>query len=680
MDLRAIDQRRTRVRGPAAVLMIVAALVLGLLGVLPVGAQSGEAAIASLSPNQVTIQSGQRQSFTITVKNDNGEAHSVNVMAELPSQLKYVAGSASNGGTATGQGDVQWSNINVPARSQVELRFSVTPNGTVGSESTVRILALVSGTLGIVTIPGLVTLVPGSGAPPDSDFDGSTMTVSPDVIGKDQQATYTIVLRNGGNSAASANVVATYDQRLGLVSSSPTGSHNASSRQVSWSGVNVPAGGSATLSFVVRLDTFLQVPSPANTRATVTAGGASFDLSASLLLTSLPVTVPPPALEPLAGSVKLVSRGMLGPGEEATYTILLNNSGTSMVEADVSDVLPAGLSYVAGSASNGGSYNNATRTLSWEGLEVSAGGSVSLQFRVTAATAVASNQTIVNKVTITSGGKSFERRSPPLVLTPNAPPPGSDVERPEVTSVAIAGGDVQTDRDVTINIAATDNVGVVKMQVQEWVLDRSARPRWRVVQQSGLIDYQTSLPWTLTERAGTHYIGVWAQDAAGNYSVLDRGDIDFASLLLPNSSVGQREATPYLVHLEQGQSVSAAVSTSAGDADLYIWYPGGFGRPDKRSIVEGTGVDSLSFSAPTTGTYIFLVYGFERATYSLSINGASTAGIAANLDAETAAKGEGLLAEPLLSVAGLDPLATVAREDGQPVTPSIRLHLPALRR
>jgi hypothetical protein len=250
-----------------------------------------------------------------------------------------------------------------------------------------------------------------------------------------------------------------------------------------------------------------------------------------------------------------------------------------------------------------------------------------------------------------------------------------------VTSVEIAGGDVQTDRDVTLNIAATDNVGVVKMQVQEWVLDRGARPpRWRVVQQSGLIDYQTSLPWTLTDQPGTHYIGVWAQDAAGNYSVLDRGDIDFASLLLPNSSVGQREATPYLVRLEQGQNVSAALTTSAGDADLYVWYPGGFGRPDKRSIVEGQGGDSVSFSAPTTGTYVFMVYGFEAATYSLSITGAGTAGIAADLDAETAAKGEGLLAEPLLSVAGVDPLATVARDDGQPFAPSVRVYLPIMRR
>lgn len=683
-----ISSRWTHRRGLGAVLVLVLALLLGTLGAAHVGAAPGSLTFADISPNYTSINPGEQKSFTITLRNETGANSTANVTVVVPDGLQYVPGSASSGGSAGSGGNIVWSDVGVPAGGDTKLRFKLTPSGSVATETEVRVLTLVDGDLGRAVIPAVVTLKPGAGAPPASDFGSSTFSVAPTAIGKGEQATYTLVLKNSDASTEDADVTIKLDARMTYVAGSavPGGAiFDSSSNTLSWNDVAVAGGGSKTLTFKAeqRPDLFIMAPSEAKATATISSGGGNLSLTAIVVLLMMPITDPPVPVDPLAGSVKLVSRSLIGPGEEATYTIVLNNSGTSALKANVTDVVPAGLSLVAGSASPAASYDGASRTLSWSDIEVGAGKSVELAFRVVAASPVTERLTVVNKATIVAEGKTYERRSGPLSLVPAAPAPGSDVERPEVTSVVIEGGDVHTDRDVALKINATDNVGVVKMQVREWVLDRKlGPPRWRIVQDSGLIDYQTSLNWRLTDAPGTHFVGVWAQDAAGNFSVLDRGDLDFASLLVPGSTVDFRRATAYLVALEKGEKLSATLTTTSGDADLYGWFPGGFGIPDKRSIADGTGVDKIEFTAPAKGTYVIIVYGYAKggSTYSLSITPSLAGALAAAPSAEPAAEKEILLAEPLLSIAGVDPLVTVQRNDGAPVEPKIYYYLPIVRR
>jgi hypothetical protein len=117
------------------------------------------------------------------------------------------------------------------------------------------------------------------------------------------------------------------------------------------------------------------------------------------------------------------------------------------------------------------------------------------------------------------------------------------------------------------------------------------------------------------------------------------------------------------VHYEAGVQVNATLTPSEGDADLYVWYPGSFGGPDKKSTNSGTAVDSVSFTTPRAGNYLFLVHGYTAATYDLSITPAGgpqattiTGAPAFDATQAEAAKPDELSVEPILSQSGLDPL------------------------
>ena len=340
---------------------------------------------------------------------------------------------------------------------------------------------------------------------------------------------------------------------------------------------------------------------------------------------------PPPSPGPnLAGSYKSASQSTLAPGEELTYTVHLQNSGTADTTAGVVDQLPAEVDYVADSASGGGVYDSGAGTVSWSDVAVGAGEEVLLTFEITVAT-VETPTLVVNTATITSSGESFERQATVLLVSK---PTGDDVIPPVVHSLTIDEQDVLTNPDVTLHISASDNVAVTQMYLKEWQLVTTPVPHWEVAQTSGWIPYQTDAPWTLGSESGVHFVGVWVADEADNISYLSGAGLDYASLLLPGETVGKYRMVPYLVHYEAGENVIATLTTTSGDADLYVWFPNKFGPPDEYSIEPGTTLDEVTFTTPSAGTYLFLVYGYKSSTYDLSITpvgGPRAAGMAGNL-------------------------------------------------
>ena len=390
-------------------------------------------------------------------------------------------------------------------------------------------------------------------------------------------------------------------------------------------------------------------------------------------------TQPTPSRTPvpgLGGSFKSASAHALGPDEALTYTLHLINSGAEAVTATVTDNLPAELSYVAGSASDGGVYDAAAHRLTWTDVPVPAGSQKLLTFDVEAALTVDRPLAVTNTALIVADGKTYER-SVRIALLPA--PPTSDVRPPHVMDVRLGDSDVLTSRDVTVHITAEDNVGVTKMLIREWRLGTSPLPRWELVRETDWIPFQTEVAWQLGDADGTHFIGVWVTDAAGNKSRLGRQAVDFASLVRPDASVDAGGLVPYLVHYSAGASVQVTLAPSSGDADLYVWSPGGLGRPDLRSTNDGTAVDAVSFTAPRTGVYLILVHGYLAATYDLTIAPAGGALAPAGLEGVSAVKAD-LPWNPILSQTGLDPLA-----DPQAVIPpadlqDLKLFLPAVRR
>ncbi|NTW01644.1 MAG: DUF4139 domain-containing protein [Oscillochloris sp.] len=677
MGITSTDRARIFQRGTHLIVALAMLLVLELMGTAPLRASARPP--YSISPDTVILDSGDEQLFTIALPNTTSSATTGNVVVIMPDGITYVDGSASNNGVSTQRGGVNWSSVDLPANTTTNLTFKVTPSGTVDSQETVTMMTAISSSLGISTIPALITLAPGTSNP--SNFSDSTMTVTPDTISTDEVASYTLTLKNSG-STATTDVSVNLDWRLEYVdgTADPSASYNATTNILKWDDVSVPGGGEVTLTFDATLIWHVGSPSIATTTATIASSGMNVLISSVVVLS--PVSTPAPTpVDPLAGSVKLVSQRRMESTDTVTYTIILNNSSASEVTATVTDEVPEELLYETDSASPTASYDSATATLTWSDVAVPAGDSLELTFRVGMATPVTSEILVVNKAKIVTSSHTYERSASPLRLLPDSltPPPSTDTERPKVTSVEIADGDIHTDRDVTINIAATDNVGVTQMQVREWVLDKKfGFPRWREVQSSGIISYTSSLSWTLSENSGTHFVGVCVKDAAGNASVLSRKAMDFASLLLSDTSIAVGEARPYLIHLEQGQSVTANLTTASGDADLYAWYPSNFGLRNHRSVAVGTAADSVTFTAPRTGTYIILVFGYESSTYSLSITvdtGTTSANTASVL---LDSKDPGLLTEPAVSVAGMDPLSVASGDNGAPSVDTNIVYLPII--
>jgi uncharacterized repeat protein (TIGR01451 family)/fimbrial isopeptide formation D2 family protein/LPXTG-motif cell wall-anchored protein len=74
---------------------------------------------------------------------------------------------------------------------------------------------------------------------------------------------------------------------------------------------------------------------------------------------------------------KVVDKAKANPGDTLTYTLRLTNEGAvAGTPAKAVDELPPGVTYVAGSASNGGVYDAATRTITWTELPELAPGKV----------------------------------------------------------------------------------------------------------------------------------------------------------------------------------------------------------------------------------------------------------------------------------------------------------------
>ena len=69
-------------------------------------------------------------------------------------------------------------------------------------------------------------------------------------------------------------------------------------------------------------------------------------------------------------------------GDLLTYTVKVINGGTTEASAVATDKIPAGTEYVAGSASEGGVYDSATNTITWNIDKIPAGHFVAVSFQV----------------------------------------------------------------------------------------------------------------------------------------------------------------------------------------------------------------------------------------------------------------------------------------------------------
>jgi uncharacterized repeat protein (TIGR01451 family) len=470
------------------------------------------------------------------------------------------------------------------------------------------------------------------------------------LLGPGERLSYTIRLHNFGSEEGLAQVTDHLPAELGYVtgSATPDAVYDEQARTLSWSEVSVPSWQRVDLTFDVSTAAVTTSTLVANT-AVISAGETAFERHALILL----APGRPQRHPRLAGSYKSASQYVLPPDEVLTYTIRLHNSGTAEAVAEVTDRLPEEVTYIAGSATPGGVYDPVEGTLAWADITVPVRGDAALSFAVTPM-AVATPTLVTNTAVISADGEVLERRAR-VLLVPERPE--RDIVPPVLHSLTIDGQDVLNSPTVTLHISATDDVAVDRMYLREWQWAATPWPQWRVVRSSGWVPYEADYAWTLAPDSGTHFVGAWVADGAGNRSQIDARALDFASLVQPGATVPPLGVVPYLVYYDAGVDVTAVVSPTGGEADLYAWYSGALSEP------LGAGSDVVSFTTESAGTYLFVVRGQSGATYDLSIEpGGGPRAATDGTPAATVVRRGGTdeeQAEDLIAVlaqSGLDPL------------------------
>jgi uncharacterized repeat protein (TIGR01451 family) len=142
----------------------------------------------------------------------------------------------------------------------------------------------------------------------------------------------------------------------------------------SFSSATVLAGGTGTLIFTAKAPLVEGTYSNIS-NASVTVGGNT------ITITSNPVEISLGA--PYLTISKSSDKTLVSPGEEITYTITYsNNAPVNVTNVVITDELPLGLTFV--SATNGGSYASATRTITWNvGSLASLEGPYTVSYQVT---------------------------------------------------------------------------------------------------------------------------------------------------------------------------------------------------------------------------------------------------------------------------------------------------------
>jgi uncharacterized repeat protein (TIGR01451 family) len=272
-----------------------------------------------------------------------------------------------------------------------------------------------------------------------ADMNTSYATVSPSIISMNQHATFTIVLRNTGSTDATAGVVAGEAETNALVYVANSASDGGTEQngKVVWDNVLVPATKSVALTFKMTRKTAVSSETGVMVGAAISmfgpGGGEVKVVQANLTLS--PDNKPAPRG---LSATKTASKQMIGYGEELTYTITLSNSRTEAVTVSVADPLSDWrLAYVPESASNGGSYDEASKTVSWNNVTVPAGGTVDLSFEVKSVVYVNAPSVSTNTVTITAEGQSFVSSASVMIVKSTvgpAPDPAANLAMSTMTA------------------------------------------------------------------------------------------------------------------------------------------------------------------------------------------------------------------------------------------------------
>jgi len=349
------------------------------------GNNSSQASVSTLCPNpdvwtvksnialEGTFMPGKKVRYTVNYGNQGqGVATGVVLTDTLPAGVTYVPGSAISA-PAIGQPTVAgqtltWNvgTIQPGANGSVSIDVIINVNTPTCTNLTLVNFANISASGEPV---GVLANNPSSSSFVMQCIDlWSLKSVDKPTVQSGDTVTYTITYGNLGNIPATGNVVDTLPAGMTFVAGSATSAPNLGQPTVvgqtlTWNAGTMPAGFQGVITFqakIIAMSNGQQYVNNVcidgdnnynnnNCDTATSAGFMNFDLSINKT--------------PKLKSVTL--------NEQFTYTLTVANNGQVGVSGfSVKDYLPAGLEYI--SASPAATYNAATKTITWNGLNIGA--------------------------------------------------------------------------------------------------------------------------------------------------------------------------------------------------------------------------------------------------------------------------------------------------------------------
>ncbi|PLY06793.1 MAG: hypothetical protein C0624_04090 [Desulfuromonas sp.] len=343
----------------------------------------------SKSIDNPTPNEGENVTFTINLHNNGpSTATSIQVTDQLPAGLTYVSNSGSGSYNPT---TGIWSIASLATGNTLSLQIIVTVDGGTS--------------LTTITNSAAIT----AHAQPDPVAGNDTASASLAVTGADLALSMTVdtftpnsggtvvltleLVNNGSFDASSISITELLDPTdLGYVSHvAGAGSYDPGTG--TWTLAGLTSGDSTTLEITATVN------AASNTTITQTASITSLDQSD-------PATANNTATTTLYvdGTDLRLTKSVSDPtpdvGDTVTYTLLLENLGTNSASGiQVSDLLPAGVTYQSSTAPPGTTYTSATGLWDFSATSLAGGSSASLSIDVTIDAGTAA-QTISNTASI----------------------------------------------------------------------------------------------------------------------------------------------------------------------------------------------------------------------------------------------------------------------------------------
>lgn len=223
--------------------------------------------------------------------------------------------------------------------------------------------------------------------------------------------TYLILLDNTGPGGITAFLTDAIPSGISLVPETVSGGavYNPSTNTILWSGT-VPPGGSSIPSYVFSYRATIDAGFSGAITNTVVVSDGSITTAASARTD----VSPPSSIANL--TVTKLAKATAFPGEPLTYLILLDNAGATSISLALTDTIPAGASYIAGTLSGGATYDPAINSVLWSGTVPAGTSSLPsqvLQFRVSIdegiSTGILTNTVQVSDSSVTTASSAATR-------------------------------------------------------------------------------------------------------------------------------------------------------------------------------------------------------------------------------------------------------------------------------